>query len=228
MDFYSRQAAARSETRWLVFAFVLCMLAVALALDLVLFAFLASSSKDQAFAGVLDYVFDDPYLPDEIKAVFGRLQIPMLKAALLDRRVLSDPQHPTRRFLDTLAQASVDLQPESTKGRALIELANGLALRIRDNFGDDLNIFETAKAELDAYLDVERADADRRLAEAVAQDERANARGEARGGKDSPAGTLCERAQRLHGRISTGLGLASVNQHAKRRGRPVFHFGRLT
>jgi hypothetical protein len=136
-------------------------------------------------AGVLDYVFDDLYLPDQIKTVFGRLQIPMLKAALLDRSVLSDPQHPTRRFLDTLAQASVDLQPESAKGRALIELANRLALRIRDNFGDDLRIFETAKAELDAYLDVERADADRQLAAAVAQDERADARGEAQAALDA-------------------------------------------
>src|SRR5207253_3879896 len=136
-------------------------------------------------AGVLDYVFDDPYLPGEIKAVFGRLQIPMLKAALLDRRVLSDPQHPTRRFLDTLAQASVDLQPESAKGRALIELANGLAQRIRDDFDDDLSIFETAKAELDAYLEVERADAELRLADAVAQDERADARREARAALDA-------------------------------------------
>jgi len=136
-------------------------------------------------AGVLDYVFDDPYLPNEIKTVFGRLQIPILKAALLDRRVLSDPKHPTRRFLDSLAQASVDLQPESAKGRALIELANGLALRIRDNFGDDLSIFEAAKAELDAYLDVEGADVDRRLAEAVAQDERSDARREARAALDT-------------------------------------------
>ena len=136
-------------------------------------------------AGVLDYVFDDPYLPNEIKTVFGRLQIPILKAALLDRRVLSDPQHPTRRFLDTLAQASVDLQPESAKGRALIELANGLALRIRDNFGDDLSIFETAKAELDAYLDAEGEDVDRRLAEAVAQDERSDASREAQAALDA-------------------------------------------
>ena len=136
-------------------------------------------------AGVLDYVFDDPYLPSDIKTVFGRLQIPILKAALLDRRVLSDPQHPTRRFLDTLAQASVDLQPESAKGRALIELANGLALRIRDDFDDDLSIFETAKAELDAYLAVERVDADLRLADAVAQDERADARREARSALDA-------------------------------------------
>src|ERR1700682_1556288 len=136
-------------------------------------------------AGVLDYVFDDPYPPSEIKTVFGRLQIPILKAALLDRRVVSDPKHPTRRFLDSLAQASVDLEPESAKGRALMELANGLALRIRDNFGDDLSIFETAKAELDAYLDVEGADVDRRLAEAVAQDERSDARREARAALDA-------------------------------------------
>jgi hypothetical protein len=131
-------------------------------------------------AGVLDYVFDDPYLPDEIKAVFGRLQIPILKAALLDQRVLTDPQHSTRRFIDTLAQASVDLRPRSAKGLALIELANRLALRIRDNFDDDLGVFETAKADLDAYLDVERADEDRRLDDAVARDERADARSEAR------------------------------------------------
>ena len=60
MDFYSRQAAARSETRWLVFAFILCMLAVALALDLVLYTFLATSRRDQAFAGVLDYALRNP------------------------------------------------------------------------------------------------------------------------------------------------------------------------
>ena len=153
------------------------------------FADRADSASDgvtiDIVASVLDYVLDDPYLPDEIKTVFGRLQIPILKAALLDRRVLSDPQHPTRRFLDTLAQASVDLQPQSTKGRALIELANRLALRIRDNFADDLSIFETAKAELDAYLDVERADADSRLAEAIAQNERAEARREAQAALDA-------------------------------------------
>ena len=136
-------------------------------------------------AAVLDYVFDDPYLPNEIKTVFGRLQIPILKAALLDRSVLSDPQHPTRRFLDTLAQASVDLQPESAKGRALIGLANRLALRIRDDFDNDSSVFETAKAELSAYLDVERVDVDLRLAEAVEQDQQADARREARAALDA-------------------------------------------
>jgi hypothetical protein len=139
--------------------------------------------------GVLDYVFDDPYLPAEIKAVFGRLQVPLLRAALLDHRVVSDPQHPARRFFDTLAQSAIDLQPDSVRGRALIDLANRLAQEIRDGFGDDLGIFETAKNELDAFLDTERADVNARLAEAVppliADDELADARVEAQAALDA-------------------------------------------
>jgi Zn-dependent protease with chaperone function len=42
VDFYSRQAAARGQSRWLVFAFIVALLAVALALDFVLFTFLAA------------------------------------------------------------------------------------------------------------------------------------------------------------------------------------------
>jgi Protein of unknown function (DUF1631) len=133
--------------------------------------------------GVLDYVFDDPYMPDEIKSVFGQMQIPMLKAALIDRSVLYDSQHPTRRFLDTLAAASVDLKPDDEHDRKLIALANDLATRIRDESVDDLGTFETAKRELDAFLDAERARSNHQLAKAVplliAQDEAAAARDEA-------------------------------------------------
>ena len=43
MDFFARQAAARGQTRWLVVSFILALLAVALALELVLFTFLAST-----------------------------------------------------------------------------------------------------------------------------------------------------------------------------------------
>ena len=139
--------------------------------------------------GVLDCVFDDPYLPAEIKAVFGRLQVPLLRAALLDHRVVSDPQHPARRFFDALAQSGIDLQPDTARGRALVDLANRLAQEIRDGFGDDLGIFETAKSELDAFLDAERAEVNARLAEAVppliADDERADARVEAQAALDA-------------------------------------------
>jgi hypothetical protein len=130
-------------------------------------------------AGVLDCVFDNPHLSDEIKAVFGRLQIPVLKAAVLDRRVLSDPAHPVRRLLENLVNAAIDLQPQSTKGAALIAVAQHIARRIHDDFDDNLSIFETASAELDAFLDAEQVGADEWLALNLTQNDRADAQGEA-------------------------------------------------
>lgn len=133
--------------------------------------------------GVLDYVFEDRYIAEEIKTVLGRLQIPILKAALLDRRVLADAQHPARRLFDTLAAAGVDLNPERPRDRALVELANNIASRVRDEFDEDLGIFETLRGELDAFLDSDRASANEQLAAAVqpliAQDKRAAARDDA-------------------------------------------------
>jgi Zn-dependent protease with chaperone function len=59
VDFYSRQAAARGQSRWLVFAFILALLAVALALDFVLFTFLAGRGRHFSL-NALDYVAANP------------------------------------------------------------------------------------------------------------------------------------------------------------------------
>ncbi len=58
MDFYARQAAARGQTRWLVFAFTVSLLAVALALDFVLFTFLAG--RNSYGFNALDYAAANP------------------------------------------------------------------------------------------------------------------------------------------------------------------------
>ena len=70
MDFYSRQAAARSQSRWLVVGFFLSLLAVALSLDLVLFIFVASSRSGQAMVGPLEFAALNPGL-----AIFSTLTV---------------------------------------------------------------------------------------------------------------------------------------------------------
>jgi Zn-dependent protease with chaperone function len=57
VDFFARQAAARGQTRRLVFGFILALLAVAFALDLVLFTFLASSG---AHGGPIGFASRNP------------------------------------------------------------------------------------------------------------------------------------------------------------------------
>ncbi|MDB6041860.1 MAG: Peptidase Ste24p [Gammaproteobacteria bacterium] len=58
MDFYSRQAAARGQTRWLIFAFAVSLLVIALALDFVLFTFFAARNGHGLSA--LDYAQSNP------------------------------------------------------------------------------------------------------------------------------------------------------------------------
>src|ERR1700732_2096759 len=60
MDFYARQAAARGQTRWLVIGFILSLLAVALALDLVLFTFLSSAQADRPVVAPLQFAALNP------------------------------------------------------------------------------------------------------------------------------------------------------------------------
>jgi Zn-dependent protease with chaperone function len=60
VDFYSRQAAARSQTRWLVISFLASLLAVALALDVVLFTAFGSANADRLVVEPLQYAALNP------------------------------------------------------------------------------------------------------------------------------------------------------------------------
>lgn len=60
MNFYSRQAQARKQTRWLVVAFVVAMLLVAAALDLVLFATFSFSNPEARTLSPVQYAVDHP------------------------------------------------------------------------------------------------------------------------------------------------------------------------
>ncbi|HKT74468.1 MAG TPA: M48 family metallopeptidase [Steroidobacteraceae bacterium] len=60
MDFYARQAAARGQSRWLVLGFALSLLAIALALDLVLFTFLSSREPGMPAAAPLEFAARNP------------------------------------------------------------------------------------------------------------------------------------------------------------------------
>ena len=63
-------------------------------------------------AMLFDYIFDDRTIPDKLKALIGRLQIPVLKVAMLDKQFFSKKSHPARRLLDEIAAASIGWSEE--------------------------------------------------------------------------------------------------------------------
>jgi hypothetical protein len=102
-----------------------------------------------AVAMLFDVVFDESAIPDRLKAQIARLQIPVLKAAMLDRNFFSQPNHPVRRMLDATAKLSVHL-PDTEAGNARLEAVSQVVSRVLETFEQDLRVFETAAAELEA------------------------------------------------------------------------------
>lgn len=101
-----------------------------------------------AVATLFDVVFDDAAIPDHLKAQIARLQIPVLKAAMLDRNFFLQANHPVRRMLDAIATLSVHL-PDNAAGHARLEVISEIVGRVVDTFEKDVSVFDIAATELE-------------------------------------------------------------------------------
>jgi hypothetical protein len=102
-----------------------------------------------AVAMLFDVVFDESGIPDRLKAQIARLQIPVLKAAMLDRNFFSQSKHPVRRMLDATAKLAVHL-PDNKGGNARLEAVSKVVSRVLDSFEKDIAVFDAAARELEA------------------------------------------------------------------------------
>lgn len=114
-------------------------------------------------AMLFDYIFDDPNIPASVKALLGRLQIPMLKVGMLDREFFSKRAHPARRLLNALAHAAVGWN-EDGDDRRLYDKMESIVRRVLENFGRDVGLFETLLKEFQDYLAVEEQKAEHQQA----------------------------------------------------------------
>jgi hypothetical protein len=103
-------------------------------------------------AMLFDYIFDDRHIPDSLKALIGRLQIPVLKVAMLDKKFFSKKSHPARRLLDTLAHAALGWAAHADEHDRLQAKVEELVHRILTSFEEDFSVFEEAQLQLDAFL----------------------------------------------------------------------------
>lgn len=105
-----------------------------------------------ALAEVFDFVFADQAIPMQMKVIIGRLQIPVLRAAMLDRDFFLSDQHPARRLVDTLASASVAWTPEKGENDPLYVRIEHTVQRVLTEFEDDLNLFAELLRDFTEFL----------------------------------------------------------------------------
>jgi len=105
---------------------------------------------------LFDYIFRDPSIPETLRSMFGRLQVPILKTALLDRSFFSNKKHPARRLLDHLAAASIGATGDAEYCVAFELIASGIIEEICRDFKVEMAVFEAADARLQEFVEIEQ------------------------------------------------------------------------
>ena len=103
-------------------------------------------------AMLFDLIFDDAKIADPIKALVGRLQIPLVKVAMLDRSFFSSKAHPARRLLDLISQSMMRWGHDVGHDDPLYIKLAAIVDRILRDFDRDLSLFEACSADLEAFI----------------------------------------------------------------------------
>jgi hypothetical protein len=106
-------------------------------------------------AMLFDQLFDDRKVPNGVKGLIGRLQIPMLKVAIADKTFFSTKTHPARRLLDSLGEIALRLPAEFGPADPLFVHLQTILEELVVGFQDDVEIFSTVRERVEALLAAE-------------------------------------------------------------------------
>ncbi|MDD1014360.1 DUF1631 domain-containing protein [Pseudomonas rubra] len=108
-------------------------------------------------AMLFEFILADRNLPRSLRVLIGRMQIPMLKVAVLDKSFFSRSSHPARRLLNEIATAAMGWGTSDDCQRDSLYLrVEKIVQRLLSDFGDDPAIFSELLAEFLAFSTDER------------------------------------------------------------------------
>ena len=108
-------------------------------------------------AMLFDFILDDENLPVPVKALVGRLQIPLLKVAIKDKSFFNRGGHPARKLLNELARAGIGLTEDvdQLQKDMVFKKIQGTVQRILNDFNDDLNLFDELLQDFNQFMQTE-------------------------------------------------------------------------
>jgi hypothetical protein len=156
-------------------------------------------------SAIFDTVFRDQNISQEIRDLIRFLQIPVLKAALVDKNFFFQEAHPARRLIDLLSRMGWEQRkgPEDPLFQAMQRSVD----RVGRDYDQELSVFTEAVNELEASIQAE----ERAAATAIAEPIAAALKQE----KMVEAGKLAKNAVAL--RIGTGEVIAVVEAFLEQR-----------
>ncbi|GMR08878.1 MAG: DUF1631 domain-containing protein [Gammaproteobacteria bacterium] len=104
---------------------------------------------------LFEFILDDEDLVDSIKALIARLQIPILKVAILDRNFFGNRNHPAKKLLNELAKAGIGLTDKSPGNERIHKKIRDVVNNILTNFTDQEDFFSTILSDFIEFIEQE-------------------------------------------------------------------------
>ncbi|MBS7456639.1 DUF1631 family protein [Coralloluteibacterium stylophorae] len=102
---------------------------------------------------LFDVLLDERDLPTGARPLLGRLLVPYVKVALLDRRMFLRKTHPARRLLNSLSEALAVLGGEPDRDRELLDHVEHAVDRLTHEFNEDIAIFEAVEQDFNEFVE---------------------------------------------------------------------------
>lgn len=107
---------------------------------------------------LFDFILEDRNLADPMKALISRMQIPMVKVALVDKTFFTKGGHAARRLLNEMATAALGWQGDLETGERdpLYKKMEGVVRRLIEDFDTDVSIFSELLADFTSFIEKEK------------------------------------------------------------------------
>lgn len=107
------------------------------------------------------FILEDRNLAEEMKAVISRMQIPLVKVALLDKSFFAKGGHAARRLLNEMATAALGWQPakageQGGNGDPLHQKMQSVVQTLLNQFDTDVAIFTELLADFTSFVEKDR------------------------------------------------------------------------
>lgn len=107
---------------------------------------------------LFSFIMEDQNLPDPVKLMLSRLQIPFIKVALADEEFFKKEGHPARRLLNEMAMASIGWSGDVEGGKrdTLLNKIESTVNKILNEFDNNFEIFTLLLTDFIAFMEKER------------------------------------------------------------------------
>jgi hypothetical protein len=105
---------------------------------------------------LFEFILEDRQLQPTMKALIARLQIPVLKVALLDRSFFNKGGHPARKLLNEMAASALGWnEPAPGTVDRLKEKIEQVVYKVLDHFDNNIELFSDLLAEFQNFKEAE-------------------------------------------------------------------------